>query len=133
MVRNDGFVKSDASLTGAADPKNAYFDSVTFLNQSDGTAGMSPSTIPDNAYNRAWVSEDKDDCLDTILSTMPGSKKCEDAWKEMAEIWVDECVTVYVGQELATWSHHKDLVIDYSLSDIYIWNWYWKNHSAYAE
>ena len=97
------------------------------------TAGNTPSTISSNAYDRGWQSEDKDDVYEILTTTVPGSAEYMAAWKEMAHLWVDECVTVYVGQQYATWTHHKDLVVDYTGSDIYIWNWYWKNPSAHAE
>lgn len=91
------------------------------------TAGNSPSTISSNAYDRGWKSEAKDDCYEILTTTIPGSKEYMDAWKEMARLWVDECVTVYYGQQYATWTHDADLVIDYKNADIYVWNWYWKN------
>lgn len=97
------------------------------------TAGNSPSTISSNAYDRGWQNEDKDDLYDTLCNTIPGSAEYMKAWEDMADMWVDECVTVYVGQQYATWTHHEDLVVDYTGSDIYIWNWYWKNPSEHAE
>jgi len=97
------------------------------------TAGNSPSTITNNAFTRAWVSETKDDLYEILTTTIPGSDEYMQAWRDMAQCWVDECVTVYVGQQYATWTHHKDLVIDYKNADIYIWNWYWKNPAEHPE
>ena len=91
------------------------------------TAAGSPTTVSANAYDRAWVSEEKTRLYNILATTIPGSAEYMQAWKDMAQVWVDECVTVYVGQQYATWTHHEDLVVNYKNADIYIWNWYWKN------
>lgn len=120
-------VKSDTGDT-LLDGKN-YWD-FQFMR---GSAGNSPSTIVANGYNRGWTNAEKDALIKTIAETVPGSKDYMDAWKELAELWVGECVSVFLGHDVATWTHHKDLVIDYDGSMIYMWNWYWKNPSAHAE
>jgi len=116
---------SSAGLSDAANPWNFTFWPFT--------AAGTPSTVAANAYNRAWDSAEKDRLYDIICNSIPGSDEYMQAWRDMAQCWVDECVTVYVGQQYATWTHHKDLVIDYKNADIYIWNWYWKNPAAHTE
>ncbi len=91
------------------------------------SAGDIPSSISNTVFTRCWVSEKKDQYQNIISTSVPGSKEYVDAWKELCKVWIDDCCIPYVGQEILTWTHHKDLVLDYTGSDIYIWNWYWKN------
>ena len=96
-------------------------------------AGNSPSDISANAYNKAWVNQEKDVLYETLCSTEPGSAEYMTAWNAMADLFVGECVTVYVGTEIQWWSHHKDLVINYNGKQVYLWNSYWKNLEGHGK
>ena len=86
-----------------------------------------------NSLDRAWDNAEKDAKWATITSTVPGSDEYMKAWKDLAQIWVDDCASPYIGQEMLAWTHHEDLVMSYVGTDAYIWNWYWKNPADHAE
>ena len=97
------------------------------------SAGQTPSTMAPNSLDRAWDNAEKDAKWATITSTVPGSDEYMKAWKDLAQIWVDDCASPYIGQEMLAWTHHEDLVMEYVGTDAYIWNWYWKNPADHAE
>jgi len=124
-VKADVKTDSAGALLDAANYWNFTFTRVSI--------GNTPSTLVTTQYERGWVSAEKDSLVATIASTIPGSKDYMDAWKDLAEIWVDDCAAVFIGHDYSIWTHHKDLVVTYEGTDIYIWNWYWKNPAEHAE
>lgn len=92
-----------------------------------------PATLAANMRTTFWGSEKKDELFGTISSVMYGSDESVAAWKELADVWVDECSIVTIGQVIYIWMYDEDLVPNWDGSWRYFFNSYWSDPAAHMD